>query len=353
MMPAAREAQSADYVAGFNKVYPLYLQFLKRLHDAGAGILVGTDAPNAGVVSAFAVVDEMENLLSAGFSRLDVLRMAMREPASYLGMQDRFGLVKEGFIADLLMLDGDPREGFSVLRRPAGVMRHGTWLDRSALDTMLRTVEETYAAWMAPFEDMPELPSAGLGNAWLYSDRGAHLAIAAKEDTTAAQLRGKNDDGWRALSLSRTDAGLALTRPLDARSQELETRVADTTTQLIADDEVINTFAGPALVLSGTPVDVPLLADELAAMSVDEKSNVTARVCSPDLPCTDAPVRWEVTRLADDAPDGHYYFTGSRVFRLDATDNAHDMTLWIGGGMYEGQPVQASYAGGTLWRRRK
>ena len=57
--------------------------------------------------------------------------------ARYFGASDVFGQVREGLEADLVLVDGDPLADLSALRRIAGVMLRGRWLDRAELDARL------------------------------------------------------------------------------------------------------------------------------------------------------------------------------------------------------------------------
>jgi hypothetical protein len=40
-------------------------------------------------------------------------------------------------VADLVLLEGDPRASLGLLRRPVGVVAAGRWLDRTALDALV------------------------------------------------------------------------------------------------------------------------------------------------------------------------------------------------------------------------
>ena len=48
----------------------------------------------------------------------EVLRAATVNAAALFQMEDRLGQVKEGFLADLLVVEGDPSRDLGVLTRP-------------------------------------------------------------------------------------------------------------------------------------------------------------------------------------------------------------------------------------------
>lgn len=106
------------------------------LRDAGAAVLVGTDAPNPFVFHGSSVVEEMEALMTAGYSAADVLYMATRGAADFLQLPER-GRVDVGCVADLLAVRGDPTHSPSPLRDPVAVVVAGSVLERPDLNRLL------------------------------------------------------------------------------------------------------------------------------------------------------------------------------------------------------------------------
>ena len=58
---------------------------------------------------------ELELLEEAGFQPLEVIKMATVNGAKLIGMEDRLGRVRQGFIADLLVVNGNPLENLRLL----------------------------------------------------------------------------------------------------------------------------------------------------------------------------------------------------------------------------------------------
>lgn len=109
------------------------------LHRAGAGLLLGADAPQIFNVPGDAVHHELELLVAAGLTPAEALATGTVDPARFFGESAR-GCLAPGCVADLVLLDGDPLVDIGQVRRIHGVMRAGSWLDREALDTRLEAV---------------------------------------------------------------------------------------------------------------------------------------------------------------------------------------------------------------------
>jgi imidazolonepropionase-like amidohydrolase len=50
---------------------------------------------------------------------------------------DRYGAIAKGKAADILILDSNPLADIKATRKVRGVVLHGKWLDRGALDGLL------------------------------------------------------------------------------------------------------------------------------------------------------------------------------------------------------------------------
>jgi imidazolonepropionase-like amidohydrolase len=92
----------------------------------GARMALGTDfQAHLRVGGTWAVVHELELYREAGVAPLDLLGIASRNGAVWLGLEDEVGLVEEGFCADLLVVDGDPLEDASAFRKLRSVIARG------------------------------------------------------------------------------------------------------------------------------------------------------------------------------------------------------------------------------------
>ncbi len=89
----------------------------------------------------FALHRELGLIVAAGLSPYAALQTGTLNAARYLGAEDRFGAVREGLEADLVLLDANPLTDISESRRIHGVMLRGRWLDRGELDALLTRFE--------------------------------------------------------------------------------------------------------------------------------------------------------------------------------------------------------------------
>jgi imidazolonepropionase-like amidohydrolase len=110
---------------------------VNAMKRAGVKFMAGTDAPNPFVVPGRSLHDELELLVHAGFTPLEALQSATRNPAEYLGRLDTLGTVEEGKIADLVLLDANPLDDINNTRKIWAVISNGKILQRPQLDEML------------------------------------------------------------------------------------------------------------------------------------------------------------------------------------------------------------------------
>ena len=107
----------------------------RSCHRAGAGLLLGSDAPQIFNVPGFSLHRELAVLVDAGLSPYQALRTGTANVAEFLGLDT--GIVAVGRAADLVLLDANPLEDIANSRRIHGVMVRGTWYARGDLDRRL------------------------------------------------------------------------------------------------------------------------------------------------------------------------------------------------------------------------
>jgi imidazolonepropionase-like amidohydrolase len=118
------------------------LDIVKKLQAAGVPFLAGTDTPaGVDVIPGFSLHAELQRFVDAGYTPLQALQTATINPAIFLGKTADFGSVEKGKVADLVLLDADPRVDIHNTRKIAGVIVAGRYLSREDLDGMLRQVE--------------------------------------------------------------------------------------------------------------------------------------------------------------------------------------------------------------------
>jgi len=83
---------------------------LKKLQEAGVRIGFGTDSGPPARFQGFFEHWEMELMVAAGLTPMQVIQSASRNAAEYLGVSRDFGTLEKGRYADLIVLDRNPLE---------------------------------------------------------------------------------------------------------------------------------------------------------------------------------------------------------------------------------------------------
>jgi cytosine/adenosine deaminase-related metal-dependent hydrolase len=117
-------------------------KLIKALHTGGAGLLLGSDAPQIYNVPGFSTHRELESLVAAGLTPYQALETGTRNIAVFFGTLPTTGTIEVGKRADLILLDADPLVDVRNTTRRAGVMVRGKWLPRSAIDARLGAIEK-------------------------------------------------------------------------------------------------------------------------------------------------------------------------------------------------------------------
>ena len=99
---------------------------LQTIRDAGGRIVLSTDAGNSLTLHGPSVYWEMEAMEAAGLTPGEIIDAATLEGARALGMERQIGSLEAGKMADLLVLEEDPRVTVRHFRSLSHVMRAGS-----------------------------------------------------------------------------------------------------------------------------------------------------------------------------------------------------------------------------------
>lgn len=154
---------------GYQKVARFLVEFVKR----GGRLLSGTDSGRR-LIPGLSLHREMELLVEAGISPLEVIRATTQYPAEFLGKQEEVGTIQAGRTADFLIVQGDPLSDISNTRRIAHVVKGGVIVDRSShvyKNPIPRPVTEEVPPVLHTIEPVQ----------FLQGEQGAHLVLKGEE----------------------------------------------------------------------------------------------------------------------------------------------------------------------------
>lgn len=90
------------------------------------GVTIGTGSDAGSCFSPHpSLLEEIKALSEGGLKKEDVLKAATFDAAKILGEAHHLGAIKEGFLADLVLVEGDPFTDWDVLGSPCVVVKEG------------------------------------------------------------------------------------------------------------------------------------------------------------------------------------------------------------------------------------
>jgi len=121
-------AQSDSERTRYRAAYAKMLAFVRKLYDFGIPIVAGTDA-----LAGFSLHRELELYSQAGIPNARVLQIATWGGATVMKRTDRLGAIRPGYLADLVLVDGDPVADIANIRHTDLVMKDGVIYDPAAI----------------------------------------------------------------------------------------------------------------------------------------------------------------------------------------------------------------------------
>jgi imidazolonepropionase-like amidohydrolase len=120
-MDVARAAPELQKKAA--EVFPRAKAMLPKAVAAGVKIACGTDAP---AIPHGENARELAALVSRGMTPAQALRAATVTSAELAGLDDELGQLREGYLADIIAVPGDPARDITVTQDVRFVMKDGT-----------------------------------------------------------------------------------------------------------------------------------------------------------------------------------------------------------------------------------
>lgn len=101
--------------------YKIWMKAVRDFADMGGIVGAGEDAGYIYMLYGFSLIRELELHQEAGFHPIDVIQHVTGNNARLLGMENKLGRIRRGYLADLILVDENPLENLKYLY-PTGVM---------------------------------------------------------------------------------------------------------------------------------------------------------------------------------------------------------------------------------------
>ena len=114
------------WMARISTLLDRYKQLVRDMHRAGVEFLAGTDtSPDNPVPVGAGLHDELELFVESGFTPMEALQTATRNPARYFGALADMGTIEPGKLADLVLLYANPLDDIRNTRKISMVVLRG------------------------------------------------------------------------------------------------------------------------------------------------------------------------------------------------------------------------------------
>jgi imidazolonepropionase-like amidohydrolase len=107
----------------------------------GVGLLLGSDGPQVFNVPGFSVHHELKYMVDAGLTPFQALQSGTVNVAKYFNLTNS-GMIKTGYVSDMVLLDANPLENIENTKKIAGVMLGNNWLAKDIIKTDLKLLEK-------------------------------------------------------------------------------------------------------------------------------------------------------------------------------------------------------------------
>ena len=114
-------------------LWPKVLGLTKMMYNNGVELLSGTDIPNFGLVPGESLHHELELMVEAGISPLDVIKIATRNGAEALGILNKVGTIENGKEADMIVIATNPIDNISNTKNIEAIINDGKLVNRKEI----------------------------------------------------------------------------------------------------------------------------------------------------------------------------------------------------------------------------
>ncbi len=126
-----------------DSIYPMWaLHMVSEINKAEIPLMAGTDTPIFFLTPGFSLHNELALLVQAGLSPIEAIKAATITPAQYFDMGLELGLVKEGYLADLVLLGANPMEDIGNTTTIEAVVKDGNVFTSKELAEILEKLDQ-------------------------------------------------------------------------------------------------------------------------------------------------------------------------------------------------------------------
>jgi len=119
--------------------YQIWMSAVREFANLGGIVGVGEDAGYIYMIYGFSLIRELELHQEAGFHPLDVIKHATGNNARILGKEKELGRIWNGYLADMIIVDGNPLENLKFFY-PTGVfeLKDGKVVNRGGVQWTIK-----------------------------------------------------------------------------------------------------------------------------------------------------------------------------------------------------------------------
>ena len=125
----------------YERELEMAVESMRKMHRRGIRILIGGDYGFAWTPQGTNAKDLEYFVDLLGFSPMEAIMAATRYGGQIMGMGDELGQIKEGYLADMILIDGDPIANVRILQdhdRMLAIMKDGKFHKRPQLQEQRR-----------------------------------------------------------------------------------------------------------------------------------------------------------------------------------------------------------------------
>jgi len=127
----------------WKKMEANFLKFANKIVRNDVTILAGTDGANALVLPGFSLHEELQLYSSElKMTPLQILQSATINATKYFGIENKSGLIKQGYIADLVVLDKNPLLNIKNIEAINCVIKSGKLISNEEILKELKSIRE-------------------------------------------------------------------------------------------------------------------------------------------------------------------------------------------------------------------